>query len=63
VVGYDDIFGADFCNPPLTTVASPAEQAGRDLIDLLLGARSQARVVLPCGLRVRDSTGPPTSTR
>jgi DNA-binding LacI/PurR family transcriptional regulator len=59
VVGFDDIFGADFCNPPLTTVASPAEQAGRDLIDLLLGDRPRARVVLPCGLRVRDSTGPP----
>ena len=28
VVGCDDIFGADFCNPPLTTMASPIEQAG-----------------------------------
>ena len=33
VVGFDDIFGADFCHPPLTTVASPAEQAGRSSID------------------------------
>jgi len=61
VVGYDDIFGADFCHPPLTTVASPAEQAGRALIDLLLGAReatAAANIVLPVALRVRDSTGP-----
>jgi DNA-binding LacI/PurR family transcriptional regulator len=36
VVGYDDIFGSDFCHPPLTTVSSPVEQAGRTLIDLLL---------------------------
>ena len=28
VVGFDDIFGADFCHPPLTTVTSPVE-AGR----------------------------------
>ncbi len=43
VVGFDDIFGADFCHPPLTTVTSPAEEAGRALIDLLLGARRRAR--------------------
>ncbi|NMH95506.1 LacI family transcriptional regulator, partial [Pseudonocardia bannensis] len=28
VVGYDDIFGSDFCNPPPTTLTGPAEQAG-----------------------------------
>jgi DNA-binding LacI/PurR family transcriptional regulator len=59
VVGYDDIFGADFCHPPLTTVASPAEQAGRSLVDLLLAAgETQPRIVLPTHLRIRDSTGP-----
>jgi DNA-binding LacI/PurR family transcriptional regulator len=60
VVGYDDIFGADFCHPPLTTVTSPAEQAGRTLIDQLLAADGEhpaRRVVLPTLLRVRDSTG------
>ncbi|HET7477518.1 MAG TPA: LacI family DNA-binding transcriptional regulator [Dermatophilaceae bacterium] len=62
VVGHDDIFGADFCHPALTTLASPAEQAGRSLVDLLLGVRrsaTAARVVLPGELRVRDSTGSP----
>ncbi len=28
IVGCDDIFGADFCNPPLTTMTSPIERAG-----------------------------------
>ncbi len=62
VAGYDDILGADSCHPPLTTVASPAEQAGLALIDLLLeGQRAQRdlRIVLPTQLRVRNSTGPP----
>lgn len=61
VVGFDDIFGSDFCHPPLTTVTAPAEQAGRMLIDLLLGTPGTQRapqIVLPTVLRVRDSTGP-----
>jgi DNA-binding LacI/PurR family transcriptional regulator len=61
VVGFDDIFGSDFCRPPLSTVTAPVEQAGRTLIDLLLDARDvrrAARIVLPAVLRVRDSTGP-----
>ena len=58
VVGFDDIFGSDFCHPPLTTVTSPVEEAGRALIDLLLGTRAgHAGLVLPTPLRVRDSTG------
>jgi DNA-binding LacI/PurR family transcriptional regulator len=64
VVGFDDIFGSDFCHPPLTTVTAPVEQAGRMLIDLLLGTRDvqhMARIVLPTVLRVRDSTGPAAS--
>jgi DNA-binding LacI/PurR family transcriptional regulator len=37
VVGCDDVFGADFCNPPLTTIAVPTERMGRMAADLLLG--------------------------
>jgi DNA-binding LacI/PurR family transcriptional regulator len=59
VVGYDDIFGADFCHPPLTTVASPVEDAGRALVDLLLGDHPAQRVTLPTELRIRASTAPP----
>lgn len=69
VVGYDDIFGADFCSPPLTTLAGPREDAGRALVDILLDhldplARDATadhrsrRVVLPTHLAIRASTGP-----
>ncbi|MEV4758413.1 LacI family DNA-binding transcriptional regulator [Micromonospora sp. NPDC049559] len=65
VVGCDDIFGADFCNPPLTTLAAPIEEAGRAAVAMLLARLDQrpARVlrravVLPTHLTVRESTGP-----
>ncbi|GAA4912290.1 LacI family DNA-binding transcriptional regulator [Streptomonospora salina] len=65
VAGYDDIFGADFCVPALTTLAGPQEEAGRAAVENLLtkgSARpSEAaprRVVLPSHLVIRDSTGP-----
>jgi DNA-binding LacI/PurR family transcriptional regulator len=64
VVGFDDVFGADFCHPPLTTVATPSEEAGRALVDVLLRDPAPEhvpeRIVLPSTLRVRDSTGPPS---
>lgn len=71
VVGYDDIFGADFCAPPLTTVAGPIQDIGRSAVDLLLGqlgvhGRDHARrnVALPSYLRIRGSTGAaPSSSR
>ncbi len=61
VTGFDDIFGADFCHPPLTTVTAPTEEAGRVLVDVLLGgpAHDAERTVLPVRLRVRGSTGAP----
>ncbi len=61
VIGHDDAFGADFCQPPLTTVAVPSEQAGRLLVDLLLEAisgRGPRRLSVPTYLKVRESTGP-----
>jgi len=59
VVGYDDIFGADFCSPPLTTVAGPVDEAGRALVDVLLaGSVPVPAMTLPTLLRVRASTGP-----
>jgi LacI family transcriptional regulator len=65
VVGCDDIFGADFCNPPLTTMASPIEQAGRVSVSMLLaqlnplaGGGSRSRSLMPTHLTVRGSTGP-----
>lgn len=64
IVGCDDIFGADFCDPPLTTITAPIEATGARATDLLL---EQMRPVRPGGvhdevlsstLTVRQSTGP-----
>lgn len=68
VVGYDDIFGADFCSPPLTTVAGPIQDVGRGAVDLLLGQlgvhgrdQKHRNVALPSYLHIRASTGPAPS--
>jgi LacI family transcriptional regulator len=65
VVGCDDIFGADFCNPPLTTLTAPIEQAGRSAVSMLLARLAPAgpvpgrrTVLLPTHLTIRESTGP-----
>ncbi|MFI5086582.1 MAG: LacI family DNA-binding transcriptional regulator [Actinomycetales bacterium] len=61
VVSYDDTFGSDFCQPPLTCLTAPVEQAGRTAVDLLLAALRGApprQIVLPTALQVRESTGP-----
>ena len=61
VVGHDDILGADFCRPSLTTSHSDVEHAGRTLVDLVLGrivSRPGSPIVIPTQLVVRDSTGP-----
>lgn len=70
IVGCDDIFGADFCNPPLTTLTAPIEQAGRVAVSMLLssldpitGRHVRRSVLLPTHLTVRDSTGPAPSEK
>jgi LacI family transcriptional regulator len=69
IVGCDDIFGADFCNPPLTTISSPIEQAGRVAVSMLLsqlnplhGGTTRRLAVMPTHLTVRGSTGPAPGT-
>ena len=71
LVGCDDIFGADFCNPPLTTLTAPIEQAGRTAVSMLLSRLDERTATpvtrqaatLPTHLTVRDSTGPaPTAS-
>ena len=69
-VGFDDIFGADFCSPALTTVAAPLAALGKHAVTMLVeqlstvGLRGARTVVprrpalLPAALRVRESTGP-----
>lgn len=72
VVGCDDIFGADFCNPPLTTLTAPIEQAGRVATDMLLRSIADRHIRdgssaeptdahherLATYLTIRESTGP-----
>jgi LacI family transcriptional regulator, galactose operon repressor len=61
VVGFDDLMLADLLRRPVTTVAQPVEELGRQAVRLLLeeidkpgGSR---RVVLPPSLMVRGGAG------
>jgi LacI family repressor for deo operon, udp, cdd, tsx, nupC, and nupG len=70
VVGFDNIFGADFCTPQLTTVAAPLRQLGAVAVQTILNELRTPRVprsasrgplktaLLPARLVVRSSTGP-----
>jgi LacI family transcriptional regulator len=62
IVGFDDIFGADFTTPPLTTVRSPLGECGSRaatlLLDELLGQDGPAGAVrVDTELVVRGSSG------
>jgi LacI family transcriptional regulator, repressor for deo operon, udp, cdd, tsx, nupC, and nupG len=68
VVGFDDIFGADFCSPTLTTLAERTEDAGARAVEAVVHQAVVRAVepptrVLPTRLVVRDSTGPVPSWR
>lgn len=63
VVGCDDIFGADFCDPPLTTLTAPIAEVGRIATDMLLSRLGHSgiplvrdRVRVPAHLTIRAST-------
>ncbi|WP_246186906.1 LacI family DNA-binding transcriptional regulator [Microlunatus speluncae] len=73
IVGCDDIFGASFCHPPLTTCTAPIERVGQVATTMLLsqispgligapgnGGRPSRRhlTLVPTHLTIRDSTGP-----
>ncbi|WP_104162781.1 LacI family DNA-binding transcriptional regulator [Cryobacterium sp. N22] len=70
VVGFDNIFGSDFCTPPLTTVAAPLHSLGAYAVQTLLAELAKTSydrqaapkplkvVLLPSQLVVRGSTGP-----
>lgn len=63
IIGFDNVFGSDFCTPPLTTVASPLRAMGtaafRELHRAIRGEpmSSHAIVSLTAQLVVRGSTG------
>lgn len=64
IIGFDNIFGSDFCTPPLTTVAAPLRHLGAFALQRLLGqlrAPSQGSsmpALLPAKLVERGSTAP-----
>ncbi|HKU01589.1 MAG TPA: LacI family DNA-binding transcriptional regulator [Arthrobacter sp.] len=47
IVGFDDIFGADFTTPALTTIRSPMADCGAEAATLLLDALHGAEAVAP----------------
>lgn len=62
LVGFNDIPQAAWLNPPLTTVAAPAFQLGKEamcMLQSLIAGRSlaQQQVVLPTSLIIRQSCG------
>lgn len=62
IVGFDDIFGADFTTPPLTTVRSPlrecGETAARRLLNLLKGSGLETgTLTVETELVLRGSSG------
>lgn len=62
IVGFDDIFGADFTTPSLTTIRSPLGECGslaaRLMLDLLGGSESETQTLLAeTELVIRGSTG------
>lgn len=65
VVGFDDLFVAEYASPPLTTVRQPRRQMGRMAMDTLLrlmaGAEAEEVVRVPGELVIRESTGRPRS--
>ena len=62
IVGFDNIEPTLYVDPPLTTVAQPLLDLGREAmvmtLDLLECHQVQDRI-LPCELLIRQSTAPP----
>jgi LacI family transcriptional regulator len=62
VVGFDNIFGSDFCTPPLTTVAAPLRHFGTFAVQRLLNQVRTSSLglstpaLLPAKLVERGST-------
>ncbi|MFI2702316.1 LacI family DNA-binding transcriptional regulator [Cellulosimicrobium composti] len=65
IVGFDNIFGSDFCTPPLTTVAAPLRHFGSFAVQRLLAQLrtspppAAGPTLLPAKLVERGSTARP----
>ncbi|WP_332762954.1 LacI family DNA-binding transcriptional regulator [Pseudomonas koreensis] len=65
VVGFDDIPLAHYCDPPLTTIAQPAEGFGRTAVEMLINLiekkiNPEQHVILPFELTIRESSAAPS---
>jgi LacI family transcriptional regulator len=60
VIGFDDIFGADFASPPLTTIRTPLSEIGEKSVTKLIaevqGDPAEGNGVLATDFVVREST-------
>lgn len=67
LVGFDDLAGAPYADPPLTTVHQPARALGREMARMLVEAiegLDPSPLILPTHLTVRESApGHPADTR
>jgi LacI family repressor for deo operon, udp, cdd, tsx, nupC, and nupG len=65
IAGFDDVFVAEFADPPLTTLVQPKYQLGRDAAALMLDLLADGARRAPSSksirgeLLVRASTAPP----
>ncbi len=65
IMGIDDIFAASATTPPLTTIAKPQYEIGRQAAEFLLDRLGEQATAVPrrhlfnCTLQQRGSTGPP----
>lgn len=64
VMGFDDIAFAAYTHPRLSSVHQPRNRIGEEVMRVMLGmlagkAPTQARMVLPHELVIRDSSAPP----
>src|SRR5699024_10591178 len=60
VVGYDDVAGSDYYEPPLTTVRQPFDEVGRQAIGVLLAVidgEDPDEILSRPELVVRESSG------
>lgn len=68
VVGFDDIRFARYTDPPLTTIAQPKHELGREAMNMMLESLAEKNVparkhILATQLIVRASAAPPSTVR
>lgn len=70
LIGFDNIFAADLCNPRLTTLGGTHERVARIATDLLIdqirGNQTDGempQLIIPAQLIVRDSSGTAATTK